>query len=309
MLLNNSGFAQEGKYHKFVKEGKEWTIYNCARSIGKRWGDSLCVMCGYDKKYIIGEKDSSSNYYHLNIKSNYADSLIGYIKEDTLAKKIYFALKNKDTLIYNLIFDFGVKKNDTVKIQYIDFWYEVDTICLNVDSIGEIDLNGEKRRIFFSSHFTKLNNEEYYDTLFWIEGIGGNYGLFIYDNGYDNWHELMCVKSDNNIDYKSRGSILSLFENCDDSTFKGMICSYVEKLGIENITISVYPNPNNGKFVFENMTKESCLLEIYNLQKTIFYNINANVGKNEIELNFPSGLYFIKVILKNDIKILKVIIY
>ena len=80
---------------------------------------------------------------------------------------------------------------------------------------------------------------------------------------------------------------------------------------IENIDnkISIYPNPSNGIFTVENLTGLS--LEITNLTGKIFFKskIISPQSKMEIDLSdFGSGVYLVRIMGKNFIKVEKIVI-
>lgn len=88
------------------------------------------------------------------------NSIAGFIREDTLARKVYIYSfgNNRDTLLY----DFSLTQGDTLKA-----YYSKNVI----DSVGVTTLiNGEKRKIFYI-HGTAPNKSYY------IEGIGGSMGI------------------------------------------------------------------------------------------------------------------------------------
>lgn len=64
-------------------------------------------------------------------------------------------------------------------------------------------------------------------------------------------------------------------------------------------TISVYPNPTNNIL---NLTIDTnAKVEIYNLLGKVIAIKNINVGNSKIDLsNYPSGMYLLKVINKNN---------
>ncbi|OFY19363.1 MAG: hypothetical protein A2X02_04775 [Bacteroidetes bacterium GWF2_29_10] len=93
MLLNNSGSAQEGKYHKFVKEGMEW--YNI---VNTTYGGGECTFYYlYGKYQIKGDTLFNGVHYNILFYNDYPQDQICqyilFIREDTLQKKcIYWNL-------------------------------------------------------------------------------------------------------------------------------------------------------------------------------------------------------------------------
>ena len=90
-------------------------------------------------------------------------------------------------------------------------------------------------------------------------------------------------------------------------TLDSIICTSttsVDRVNIERENISIYPNPNNGKFELEINNPNSFknyILEIYNVQGKKIYQSTTTNTKSEIYLsNQPKGIYFIKC---NDEKV------
>jgi hypothetical protein len=72
---------------------------------------------------------------------------------------------------------------------------------------------------------------------------------------------------------------------------------------VNNFPISIYPNPNNGKFTLKSNNINS--IEIYNMLGNKVYTLNdfkrqttnwTGQASNEIDLsNFQKGIYFVKI--------------
>lgn len=76
------------------------------------------------------------------------------------------------------------------------------------------------------------------------------------------------------------------------------------------VSITTYPNPTNGSFfinlkhVYENVRVSMSTV----LGKTLYQKKYINKNKLDLEMNYPSGIYFVKVTLENDsTRIFKVI--
>jgi len=78
-------------------------------------------------------------------------------------------------------------------------------------------------------------------------------------------------------------------------------------------SINFFPNPNNGQFKLqiENVTAPNSTLEIVNIQGQIVYNenliINGSLSK-DININVEKGIYFVRLLNKNGVKVEKLII-
>ncbi len=84
---------------------------------------------------------------------------------------------------------------------------------------------------------------------------------------------------------------------------------------LENINFSIYPNPNNGEFTLEAKfnTKTDLTVEMINLdgKSILSKNFKAVDSLNEsIDVkNFAKGVYYIKIVNNNFVKLEKVIVY
>lgn len=110
-------------------------------------------------------------------------SIAGFIREDTIARKVYINYKKNNVNHDTLLYDFSITKGDTLKA-----YYSKNVI----DSVGVTTLlNGESRKIFYI-HGTAPNKSYY------IEGVGGSMGiitpLYMPLGGQG---ELVCVTQNN----------------------------------------------------------------------------------------------------------------
>jgi hypothetical protein len=115
----------------------------------------------------------------------------GAIYEDTLNKKVYFKSPYSQT---NLLYNFNLEKGDTITFWYYGYpvFYEVDSVDYITDELGAF-----RKRIIF-------NDEFYYFTESWVEGVGSNWGLTTPGNLNiiaDANTELLCMKQNNSTTY------------------------------------------------------------------------------------------------------------
>lgn len=72
--------------------------------------------------------------------------------------------------------------------------------------------------------------------------------------------------------------------------------------------VSVYPNPNRGKFIIEINNTQNAKIEIYNISGQLIYQKQTVQSRTEIDLNVHSkGIYFIKVNFDKEIVIKKMV--
>jgi len=110
-------------------------------------------------------------------------SHIGYLTEDTLSKKVYYAGWNAEDI--GLIYDFGLSVGDSVIINnYYAGYEDLLMVCEGIDSVN---IDGTYKKEFF------LRAPYYgtYDT--WTEGIGSRFGILY--SGYNSpggGTDLLC---------------------------------------------------------------------------------------------------------------------
>lgn len=123
---------------------------------------------------------------------------VGYLKEDTISKKVYFS--EWDPEEKGLIYDFDIAAGDSVVID--NYYVGFEDVLLICDSIDSLNINGSFKKRFF------LSSPGFWDTDIWIEGIGSKFGLLysgfngslMVGGGMD---LLCCSKSDTLIYFNS----------------------------------------------------------------------------------------------------------
>ena len=91
------------------------------------------------------------------------------------------------------------------------------------------------------------------------------------------------------------------------------VCVGINEIKQNNASIKFYPNPNNGQFKLQidNVNAPSSKLEVMNIKGQIVYNenliINGSISK-DININVEKGVYFVRLINKNGVKVEKLII-
>ena len=103
--------------------------------------------------------------------SGYDPCLLGWVREDTAKKTIYFRDVNS---VETVLYDFFMKLKDSMQINIYQPGY-FQSGFYRVDSIKTVTLNS-KKRIEFDLNCHKCSSSK---TLSWVEGIG-NFGDFVY---------------------------------------------------------------------------------------------------------------------------------
>jgi len=207
-----------------------------------------------------------------------------YIREDSI-KNVYFI--NKNNTKEQLLYQFGLKLNDTVSvIDTIQFQNKWTFVISNIDSIL---LSGKYRKRFtISNTITNLNS--YVISSIWIEDLGSLSGLFYpfvfceMDCKYNNY--LLCYFENNNIVYH-----IPYYTNCYYNTKTAF---RIEVL-IKN---SIYPNPVTTILTIklENYLNKSTIVILNNLGQKLKEQKFEGIETMIDVTTFKSGLYYFQLI-------------
>lgn len=254
--------------------------------------------------------------YELSVPAylNYSGKvLIGYTREDTLTRKVFF--KENIATPEFVLYDFSLNVNDSMMINFnlssYSGYYRVDSI------ITKTELCGPRKHFFMRKHVNNFNPGFYYYEF--IESIGSTYHfLYPYNNGQTpnsfsltsgcvhKWTEgLACKKNKNSQQYQS-----CTYNSPTWNSFSGNNCVYFYFVGglEENSLVkqvSLYPNPANAKitlsfYIEKNETLTIKIVDI--LGKVVQSNNNTAFisGQNTFELttaHLESGVY--SIVLEN----------
>ncbi|MEI8272054.1 MAG: T9SS type A sorting domain-containing protein [Paludibacter sp.] len=259
LIATISAVAQ--KYHPMLKENKIWGVittywYGSQITTTKYYklsGDSLKNGISYKKIYC--------SYDSLMQKWYDSDLLVS---EDTINQKVYL---NNDVLLYN----FSLKKNDTLKIN--TQWSH----CI-VDTVKQIMINNDVRK---KIEFKNWNNE------FWIEGIGSSVSPFMPNEQhitFDVDYKLLFVKENDKTIYHNP-------EYPNDYYLLGLGLNSIKS---SDYKIKLYPQPAYSELIVELPN------EILSGDYTIFNTFGQNMKSGSVALkrnkldvnNLNSGVYY-----------------
>jgi hypothetical protein len=145
-------------------------------------GDTL--VPGYElSKKLYGRRTFSRNWANPALDTVYHESpeLLGAISQDTAARKVYFTAWNADPMYYPPAIPQGVYPllDSTVLLYNFDLdileavgWIPEPHWFWNTTPIQLKDSTWSRRHEFMDDDFLPDTN------YFWLEGIGGSYGLF-----------------------------------------------------------------------------------------------------------------------------------
>lgn len=308
LLLCLMGYAQ--KIH-FTDTSNVWTMPYSTRSNSYYYsGDTVLTL-----------PHRAPQTYHI-IKANSAvyttteSYLPCYIREDTVAKKVYVVLHvdgfHPVDTIERLLYNFNLNLNDTANLK--NAWNEPYIItAIGIDSTL---IRGSWHKVWH------IKNDEYYPIIntvdyYVIEGIGCTRGFLNPINVANQWYDgaihLGC--------FENKGSYPTLSPNVpysDSLAYAGVYCCFDNKasctLKTPNIelagSVKIYPNPVSEQVVIEasNGLDESAISiydifgrQVYNavLQKKLIINTSTlKPGVYVVQLTDMNGNRMNKTVVK-----------
>ena len=167
LLSGIFSFGQES--YQIVDSTKTWN------TIGYGWATWGVMNCGGTTTTGLTDKFFPGDQYLDVIECE--DSLlqlwnvVGFIREDTNCKQVFFKTGEEEGLIY----DFGLEAGDTVQLENIYLNHELEPLIC--DSIDQVNINGIMKNRFYLFRSLRSQKDPYYPDEIWIEGIGSNYGI------------------------------------------------------------------------------------------------------------------------------------
>jgi len=282
--------AQFNVYHPFPDSNAWWTQSSN--------GYANCALTTYYDYYVRGDTIvDGKTYFKVNKSGGVTyfgcppytawfsyDSLYCFLREDTLTKEIFASFKpnlGEDLLLY----DFNLLVGDTLPTTY-----DIDSSLYEnyVQSIDSILIGTQYRKQFI---ITNSTDSTWQDSI--IEGIGSSQGLLtpiaeIFAEGATN---LLCFTQNNT----------SMYPNNSDSC-QGFVLG-VQPIKQDYLTISIFPNPNSGKFNIQfPVERFVSTVEIYNVLGEKVYNATVKQVQSDNSINLssqPNGVYFYRAMTEN----------
>ena len=277
LLLTFFSFTSSSYTQSLIGENKEWYIGEDfitqppTTFILKMEGDTIVDDKVYKK--IFETQDTINQIW---TPSNQL------IREDS-SKKVWIRNYSANHPEEILLYDFNLVVGDSFAINLdSDFMCKIPVI--NVDSIMLSD--GEKRkRITFSFQYF----DDIFEEIYWIEGIGSQFGLITHLYGYCGWVDygrwLRC--------YFEEGE--RLFGQVPEDECFRLITTSTKDLE-SPASFSIFPNPATDQLSLTLPDTESRNWEIFNYQGQVILNGKLDSNNNQISINnFPSGIYFLKI--------------
>ncbi len=205
VLFALSATASLGKYFPLVVEGAVWgekggSIFNTSIYQYRLSGDTVLNGEAYKILNSLNLYNSNSNCYPWDntqecnapivLKWNGVTAVVGFLREDTLAKIVYFKKTKED--IERVLYDFNFEVGDTMSFSGVKS---------SVSSIDSILIGMENRkRVVFPSTGALLREVSFF------EGIGSDCGLFVDCYVFEGGTALLCYKLDGKVLYGDTNS-------------------------------------------------------------------------------------------------------
>lgn len=318
-VLASGAFAQT--YYPMLDSINVWSY--ASHLIGVRHAEmTQAAPCSYPlfaygsfKQYTEADTLIGS-YYYKPVMNTLFTCTMGYMREDTAARKVYFIDQVSPT--EKLIYDYSMQVGDTMTI---NFFMQSGTYASGVytlDSIGSQQILAGTRRTFHLSCHDVPSSA----ALTWVESIGNEIdllypyfenqlGMGIFQSCPGFQHQfgqfMICVNHADKI-YDDPCSFQTALANMNSSTIIDS-CDYYSFIGAVNemdelIAMDVFPNPSAGSVTISlNLNQKTELsLIVHDLAgKQIIRQIGLGEipqGKTERQINLsdlPEGFYLAEI--------------
>jgi len=282
LLLMAVLMARGQEYIPLLDENKVWSIGHEKHTL---MGDT-----------IINETTYKKLYFHNYLQEFTPEALkyIAALREDINSRKVYLIWNgyDKETLLY----DFSVVKGESFETgrTKFNFWGPVFVVNninkrqFEVMKVTDSIVAGKNRKVI------KLILPNYYDTDYWLEGIGSTFGIIypgfemIPDREYP---VLLCLHENNQLIYQQNDPFGIYVDTC-----YAVPLVNTRDFSKDDFTISVTPTYFQEKFEIQS---ETLLHEIsiYNLSGNKVYQHYLSDPITQISIStsyWQSGLYIVR---------------
>ena len=333
-ILSTFSFAQN--YHPLLEATNNWHMVPNGMVVRPPASlQSACtypdIMSSYMETDFRTGTDTSINgqIYKPVLITQSGDCTFGYIREDSIAKKVYF-IDNVFPPEF-LLYDFSLNVGDSLPLSFNGWGGYFQSGNFTLDSITILTLNIGDRQVF---HLSNHSNGSWGPDLVWVEGVGclqhpfypfsenltGNAVLGC--NISVTWFGTMLACFDH--DYKAYYDSCAMAEaRVNHCVWYQDTCSYYNICGaipeIENISSFVIsPNPSAAQSTslqFE--LSKPCAIEfdILSAEGKLVQKVtdkqNYTIGKHALEITLTGlskGIYFVHGKAESGINFQKLVI-
>lgn len=278
-------FFQNLSAQSLLEEGNQWSTgsYDFMGNLYVKTirieGDTMVNNILYKKMLMTNEDPISSNW-----------NLSGLVREDATQKIWKLNNLGDEELIYNL----NISVGDTLTA---NFDPDLQAVVTMMDSI---ELNDGTYRKRWALSSLECGNGSFIND-YWIEGIGSENYVFDFIDVFcyfDYGNHLRCFSNNGNYLYGTPNGV-----NC-------YVPTIISTNEINQNNFKIFPNPSQD---FLNLEYDDNLqvdqIEIFDAKGSLHQSMISNPKKSKIEIvDFPAGVYFIKIKVANHQLIFKKII-
>ena len=288
--------AQTNVYHPFPDSNAVW-------SGNSYTGDFSCYQTDSYDLYISSEdttiglnnykKLRQAGYFYVSCSppnsGGYNNGVIGYLRQDTALKQVFFLSSGNEELIY----DFNLNVGDT-----LTFLHQPGEIII-VTQIDSILIANNFRKKFILNGLADPYCPN--SPNFLIEGIGSSTGLL---------NNITCFFEGGT----DLGSFCQSGQALYPSDWDGICGPYVVDINELKInkSLKIYPNPATTQITIEFQSiagSKQSIVEIYSSMGQLVFKSAIQNPKSSIDVSgFTKGLYLIKVLSGGDVVVSKVVV-
>ncbi len=239
----------------------------------------------------------------------------GLMREDTVARKVYFIqyCNTYEELLYN----FSLNQGDTITYH---FPYSSTLMTSGVFTVDSIRMRHDYKTYYRNHFYLKNHSASGNDILEMIEGVGSvTHPLFLYypfqENAFNTTFTTCSAANFNMaLSCKWNNGSKTYYDSClyHEAQFYGGTlgpdsCTYCWGItgGIEQYSnterVTIAPNPNNGSFIIEPNSTTKQTLQVYDVNGTFVLSQTLN-GKTNIDAtSLNEGIYNISLISNEGI--------
>jgi hypothetical protein len=322
-------------YYPVLDSVNEWSY--TFQGIGIEMSSLQSAPCNYPfvnmtpfKQYTAGDTIIDSLSYKIAMNSDLS-CVMGYLREDTAAQKVYFIdnAGNPEIVLY----DFSMQVGDTIPVSFLSPWSAYTSGNYILDAITTMQIGPGQRRVFHLSNHNAPGTPE----LTWIESVGNPIDMFypysrdanaiggyFYYNCPGVQHQfdqfLICFRHVSLIYLDSCSHAIAASNPVntyyvDSCNYNGFMSSIGEEQAFAEIGFS--PNPANAQTVLalELKKAETVELFVYDVagKKTFLRQSLGRLpaGKTEMQIDLPGlpdGCYLAEVRTKEGSVYCKLIV-
>jgi len=287
-----SGLSQT--YHKLIRPNTCWDCswvysgspHGCANTVDRIFfpgADTVLDGVNYKVAYAYPMQADPPNGFNCPpySVSNTAANYHQYIREDTVARKVYIYYQLWGYPSDQVLYDYALQPGDTLKSTF-----QGNLVVTAVDSVMIATGDYRKRINVFL---------QFYGNGYYIEGIGGQQGLFTPIFTFEQAGSMLCVKENN----------VSLWGNYCNSWF-------VDAAEHQMIVPEIYPNPATNKCTvsWEGPSNEETVISLTDMNGMQVLNKNIH-GQSPVEMDVSTltkGIYLVKIKTYTSVETKKLVI-